>query len=87
MNVAWFLFGATAGLLIGCAVGVTYVRVTTARPPHARDSAETTPLYADPYCNREFYDEDAARDHAIERHNAPRDGDAWRQTYNEPGER
>ena len=32
---------------------------------------------------RSFHDPDEARHHAIEKHNAPRDGDHWRQTYPE----
>lgn len=89
MSLPWLLIGASLGLLVGFVLGSVYWNVTNARPPHARSRASdggADVAFVDPYCNQTFADEEKARDHAIKRHNAPRDGSAWRQTYKEPGE-
>lgn len=78
--------GALAlGVILGMIIGyISYSRANQ-RSVQMTDQGEPHPMYWDPYCGREFYSEEEAWAHAIERHNAPRDGDAWQSTYDPVG--
>lgn len=84
------LLAGAIGFVLGFVAGVVVMRIRTARPPQRpaerrlNKSQLDDSTYFDPYCNRTFTDDDEARSHAVERHNAPADGTAWRETYTAP---
>lgn len=90
---ATHVFAFSVGLLAGVIVMVAAIGYgltqrtapTQTRTPDRTASDRDPPAFVDTFCNRMFRDEDEAKAHAIEVHNAPRDG-PWQLTYITPGD-
>lgn len=81
-----------AGVVVTLAItfGLAYLTMRSNPSPSgaAPDGGEAMteaedPLFTCEYHDRAFHDAEEARDHAIEYHNAPKDGETWKHTYPE----
>lgn len=82
-----FGLGVAATLVVTFGLAWLTIRRDQNPPPSGATPAEADPeeeaLFTCEYHDRAFYDAEEAFDHAVQQHNAPKEGEAWKHTYPE----